>query len=112
MAKTLQEKLVAARALVAKYEAAIAGEAILLNVTAGNKVDFNFGRGEKKRTLSGVVVAVKDDEKLGRIARIQVGEDFDAQFYNTRVADITVNHDAPVEASDEPSDETDPLASE
>jgi hypothetical protein len=106
MAKTLQEKLAAAVALVAKYEQAIASEAILLNVEAGNRVDFNFGRGEKKRVLSGVVVAVKDDEKLGKIARIQTGDGFDAQFYNTRVADITVNHDAPV------SEGEDPLASE
>jgi hypothetical protein len=117
MSKTNQEKLVAARALVAKLEQAVNAEAILNNVNVGNKVRFAFGRGEKRRELDGTVVAVREDEKQGKLARINSGEGFEQQGFTVRVADIVENYDAPQaegteEASSDEAPASDPLAAE
>lgn len=113
MAKTNQEKLAAAVALVAKLTAAINSEAILNNVAKGNEVVFTFGRGDKKRELTGTVVGIRDDEKLGRLVAISVtGDDeFDTQTYKVNVRDITENKS--VEASEEAAVEGgDPLSND
>jgi len=74
MAKTVQEQLDAALARVEKLRAKLNAVTILANVDVGNRVEFTFGRAEKKRTLSGVVIAVGEDAKAGKLAAIQSGE--------------------------------------
>lgn len=60
MAKTTEEKLVAARALVAKYEAAILADVIAANVQVGDEVSIKFGRGASVREVSGSIVGIAD----------------------------------------------------
>lgn len=106
MGKTLIERRDAAIALVSKLNAQINAEAILNNVSVGNVVEFSFGRAEKRRTLTGTVVGVRDDEKLGKLAAIQSGDGFDAQTYKVRVADISRN----LSVEEDVSVEADPLS--
>ena len=107
MAKSLEEQLAAAQERVAKLQTRINSEAIVNNVAVGNDVEFTFGRGEKKRTLRGVVTATREDEKLGKLAAVTVGEGFDVETYKVRFADITTNHSAEAETQPEgdPSNE-------
>jgi len=58
------------------------------SIAVGSTVSFEYGRGEKRRTLSGVVTATKDDEKAGRLLAVTVGEGFDAQLLQIRAADV------------------------
>ncbi|MFN8992591.1 MAG: hypothetical protein ACK5X3_02815 [Pseudomonadota bacterium] len=111
MAKTVQEQLDAALARVEKLRAKLNAVTILANVDVGNRVEFTFGRAEKKRTLSGVVIAVGEDAKAGKLAAIQSGEGMDVTTYKVRFADITTNFDAPEgEVSDDAGIEADPLS--
>jgi hypothetical protein len=100
MAKSKKEKLVAAKALVAKLEAAIAAEAILSNVEVGNVVEFSYGRGAKARKLVGDVVAIRENEKGVKDFRVSLGHAFDQELYTIRATDILVNRSNPVETSD------------
>lgn len=92
--RTLEQKLEAAQALVAKYQQQIKSAAIVNNVEVGDEIDFTFGRGAKKRDLSGKITAIKDDETFGRLVAVLSGEGFDATSYKVRVADITENRTA------------------
>lgn len=95
--KTLQEKIDAARASVKASEARLSAllreqfqaaniDAIKVDVV----VTFEFGRAEKKRTLTGKVVAIGDDEKLGRMLAVQAGEGLDIQTYKIRAVDAQI----------------------
>ncbi|MGX7894962.1 hypothetical protein [Tsuneonella sp. HG222] len=103
MAKmTTQAKLDQARAMVTKYEAELASEAIRNNIEAGDKVTFTHGRGDTKKVLTGAVLGVKDEEN-GRWVAISVGEGFDLTTYKVRTADITSNPDADKRGADAPA---------
>lgn len=94
MAKmTTKQKLDQARAMVLKYEADLAAEAIRDNIEQGDSVTFKFGRGNTKRELTGTVLGVKDDNN-GRWVRVTAGEGFDMAVYTIRTADITKNPNA------------------
>jgi hypothetical protein len=118
--KTLEERLTSARALVAKIEGQIRERDMLNNVQEGDRVTFSYGRAEKTRELSGTVLSIRDDEKMGRQALIQSGEGFDIQNYKVRVADILTNvtadernaSEAEVEADQTEGTDADPLAAE
>jgi hypothetical protein len=93
MSKSLNELLVAAKERVAKLEAKIAAQQALNTTEVGDNVTFIFGRGEKKRSLTGKVRAIKDVDGT-RFASIEaaVGDDeFDVAIVKVRVADITAN---------------------
>jgi hypothetical protein len=52
-------------------------------VQPGRKVRFDYGRGEKKRSYEGVVLARRDPaegEKVAPQCRVQVGEGFDIEI--------------------------------
>jgi hypothetical protein len=91
--RSLQERLEAARALVAKYEAQINSEAQINNVQVGDDVSFTFGRADRARILTGVVSAVADTD-TGRMAAVTVGSGLDVEIKKIRAADITENRTA------------------
>lgn len=101
--KSLEERLVAARALVAKYEEQIAKGNAQADVQVGDDVTFKFGRADTSRELSGKIVAAED----GKVV-ILVG----IKPYTVAVRDILSNPTAdarkPEEAADEVASE-DPL---
>ena len=109
--KTLEERLLDAKAVVAKLEQQIATRNLINNVDKGDKVVFNYGRAEKKRSLTGIITAKKETEQ-GLQLKIVVGEDFDAEDYKVFARDITENltkgTTAPADA-DEGQDDNDPL---
>lgn len=89
--RTLEQKLAAARVLVAKYEHEIRSAAIRSDIRQGDVVTFIFGRAEKKRTLKGSIVGIKSDERQGLHLRVMVGEGFDAEIHNAHDRDLTSN---------------------
>ena len=111
--KTDLEKLIDAKAYVAKLEARIAAAKLLNNVNVNDTVQFTFGRAEKARTLTGTVIGTKETPTGLQLA-VSVGEGFDATVYKPYARDITANltaaanDDAEAPASDEASE--DPLA--
>lgn len=111
MAKTLQEKLASAVALVEKYTQQINAEALLNNVAVGNDIGFIFGRAEKARTLRGVVTAVRDaSETEGKLYRVVInGGTFEEQAFKVRPDQVTENFsavaDEAVEGDDSPLSE-------
>lgn len=58
------------------------------NLSAGEEVRFEYGRGEKRRVLEGVVIATGDDEKMGRMLAVQVGEGLNVETYKIRAVDV------------------------
>ena len=116
MSKTLNEKLAAAKTLVAKLEAAIKAEAILNNIQEGDSVVIKFGRAEKVRTIPGkvvglnntdnglVVAVLSDDFTPYKVPARDVVENFTAA---ERAPAVSEEAPAPVEAADVDGD---PLA--
>lgn len=93
--KHIDEKIKDAREDVAKAQAKL--DALLLeqanrgrvdSLAVGSTVSFEYGRGEKRRVLTGNVVAVGDDEKLGKLLAVQVGEGLDIETLKIRAADV------------------------
>lgn len=58
--RSIEERLVAAKALVAKYEEQIAKGTAQADVQVGDTVTFKFGRGDTARELSGNIVAADE----------------------------------------------------
>lgn len=102
--RTLDEKIAATEALLAKYRQQKLTEALLNNIEVGDDVDFNYGRAETRRVITGsVTVGITEDESWGKIVGIEAGEGFDKKVYKVRVADIVANRTAdarPVEGAD------------
>lgn len=69
-------KLQAARA---ELEQQAANEVDTSTLKAGDVVSFEYGRGEKRRTDTGTVLAVKREEGKAGLVRVQVGGGFDAE---------------------------------
>ena len=94
--RTLEQKIAATKALLAKYEQQALTAAILNNIEAGDDVSFNYGREGKtstRRTIDGRVVTVGDTPQ-GKVAVVQYGEGLDVKVVKIRVADITANRTA------------------
>lgn len=84
----LREDLAALQAKIAKLEAQEANEGAVAALTKGDTVSFEYGRGEKKRIMTGVIVGEGNDPKLGRQFAVQVGEGLDVQAVKIRAADV------------------------
>lgn len=104
--KTLEEKLDAARALVAKYEQEIKTLAIVNDVREGDDVDVTFGRGDKKRVVSGTITGFKEDS-VGKWAAVESGEGFDKHLYKVLIQHIVENRSAA--KRNKTSDDANPL---
>lgn len=106
--KSTQELLDLARARVAKLEQRLTTENVLNGISAGDQVDFRFGRNIPERVnkagetvparaariLSGIVLGVQDvaDDNgaiINKIVKVQAGEGFDADTYKVNARDIT-----------------------
>lgn len=92
MSKTLNEKLAAAKALVAKYEAQIKAEAILNNIELSDKVTIKFGRAEKVRHINGTVVGLNNTDNGLMVAVLS--DDF--KPYTVHARDVIDNASASV----------------
>ena len=57
-------------------------------LAVGTVVKFEYGRGDKRRTLEGTIIAAGDDEKLGKQFAVQAGEGLDIATYKIRAADV------------------------
>ena len=69
-------KLQAKRAeLIAKFAADVS-----VRVAVGDAIEFKYGRAEKVRSVVGVVVGRKSQEKGADLLRVQIGENFDTAF--------------------------------
>ena len=102
MAKTLQDRLVSAQALVAKLTAQINAEAILSNVEVGNVVVFKFGRKDSVRNIEGVVKGTRTAENGVKFAAVFVASEdgFDDQTFKVRIADIIENKSVTADEAD------------
>lgn len=87
MSKTIQEKLEAARKLVAKYEQKIKSDAIINNVEEGDVVTIKFGRGDKVRNITGKIVGTNPTDT--GLTVVVLGEDF--KPYTVFARDILSN---------------------
>lgn len=92
MSKTLNEKLAAAEALVAKYKAQIKAEAILNNIELSDKVTIKFGRAEKVRHINGTVVGLNNTDNGLMVAVLS--DDF--KPYTVHARDVIDNASASV----------------
>jgi S-adenosylmethionine synthetase len=91
----LDEKIKDAREDVAKAQAKLdrllterANRERIENLAVGTEVSFEYGRGDKRRVLTGTIVAVGDDEKLGRQFAVTAGEGLDIATYKIRATDV------------------------
>lgn len=112
--RTLEEKITATRALLAKYLAEQNAEKQINNVQVGDDITFNFGRADRVRSITGTVQAVADTD-LGRVVSVLTGEGIDAELKRVRADAITENRTAASRAPEEAApvaDDADPLNAE
>lgn len=83
-----REDLVKAQAKLDRLLTEKANRDRIEGVSVGANVSFEYGRGEKRRVLQGTVVALGDDDKMGRLLAVQAGEGLDIQTYKIRAADV------------------------
>ena len=91
----LDEKIKDAREDVEKAQAKLdrllielANRERIEGLAVGTVVKFEYGRGDKRRTLEGTIIAAGDDEKLGKQFAVQAGEGLDIATYKIRAADV------------------------
>lgn len=91
----LDEKIKDAREDVEKAQAKLdrllielANRERIEGLSVGTVVKFEYGRGDKRRTLEGTIIAAGDDEKLGKQFAVQAGEGLDIATYKIRAADV------------------------
>lgn len=98
--KSLTERITKLQAELAEAQAAAANEVDPAKVVDGASVDFDYGKKPNVKTLTGLVLGVKqpEDGKGGAQARVAVGEGFDAQTLTIYVAQVTKIHAVEVES--------------
>lgn len=90
----LREDIAAIEAKIAKLEASKQNEAAIEALAVGQTVSAEYGRAEKRRIITGLVVAVASDDKQGKMLALQVGEGLDVQIIKVRAADVQFNTEA------------------
>lgn len=106
--RSLADRIVATRALLAKLEGQQRTEEVRRNLKAGDAVTFTYGRAEKARVLNGTVRGVGDVEAgkaVQRVAVIETGEGLDLQTVRVNVAAILSIGSDTLEAAEEVADE-------
>lgn len=113
-----QQELEATKAQIVEYENLVStlpegvAPAARPVYAVGAVVDFFFGREASRKQLSGVIVAVKTNDKgLPEQYKVTVGEGFDAESYKVYPGAIKVDGepDAGPDADEQPTDSVDPL---
>lgn len=99
MAKSIRQQIADAVAkrdalnvTIASLEAKVGDEVDTAQVQAGRTVTFNYGKGETKKVLTGIVLGRKDAEagsKGGDLVKVAVGEGFDALIVTIYPAQVT-----------------------
>lgn len=91
----LDERIKDAREDVAKAQAKLdkllteaANRDRIAGLDKGTEVSFEYGRGEKRRTLTGTIIASDNDPKMGRVFAVQTGTGVDIQTLKIRAADV------------------------
>lgn len=88
-AAAIEAKLANARALVAKYESELAGLTKYKDLTKGQPISIEYGRGENKKELSGTVLGTSVGGNGVAMVGVLVGEGIDAQVFRVPVSTIT-----------------------
>lgn len=83
-----RENVAAAQVKLDKLLAEKANEGKLDAIAAGEKIKFNFGRGEKARTLEGTVLAAETGKGSSNKLKVLAGEGFDATSYDITAAAV------------------------
>lgn len=93
---SIREQIAAKNAKIVKLQAEVAELTLRADteidpslVVVGATVDVVFGRAEKKRSLTGVVLARKSQDKGPDLIRVQVGEGFEAEIVTAYVSNVT-----------------------
>lgn len=91
----LDERIKDAREDVAKAQAKLdkllteaANRDRIAGLDKGTEVSFEYGRGEKRRTLTGTIIASDNDPKMGRVFAVQTGTGVDIQTLKIRASDV------------------------
>lgn len=83
-----REAVKAAEGRLKKLEAEKASEGLYDSVVEGQVYEFNYGRGEKARVLTGVVLVRETGKGSSNKVRFSSGTGFDAAFYDVTAAAI------------------------
>jgi hypothetical protein len=99
MAKSIRQQIAdavtkrdALNVIIAGLEAKVDSEVNTDEVQAGRTITFNYGKGETKKVLTGVVLGRKNAEpgtKGGDLVKVAVGEGFDALIVTIYPAQVT-----------------------
>ncbi len=100
MAKSIREqiaaaqaKIVALQASIVELEAKVGDEVNAADIVTNATVTFQYGKGDTKRELSGMVLGVKQADpanpKSATMIRVAAGEGFDAPIVTIYVANVT-----------------------
>lgn len=84
----LNTKIAELQAEIAKLQPEADAELDLNLAVPGARIDATYGRGEKARSITGILKGVKNTEKAS-IYKIEVGEGADAEFINVFGSQIT-----------------------
>lgn len=87
--RTLEENIANTKALLAKYEAKLANRDAVLDIAVSDRVNFTFGRGDKKRDLAGTVLAYE-----APIVAVLSDEGINSKIYKINARDVTGNESA------------------
>lgn len=96
--KDAREDVTKAQAKLDKLLTEAANRDRIAGLAKGTEVSFEYGRGEKRRTLTGTIIASDTDPKMGRVFAVQTGTGVDIQTLKIRAADVLF--DAGAEADD------------
>lgn len=64
------------------------------NLAAGQVVNFEFGRAEKRRVVSGTIKSVHDDGKGGKVLVVESGEGLDIQINKVPATSVLFDEQA------------------
>jgi len=103
---TLEDRLAAAKALVAKIEAQIVAEKIKNDIQLNDDVTFNFGRGTNIRSMAGKVAGMADTPQ-GKVVAITVDDNGLPEIKRVNIAALTGNSTADARRAE--AGDTDPL---
>lgn len=99
MAKSIRQQITdavtkrdALNVVIAGLEAKLGQEVDTAAVQAGASITFNYGKGETRKVLSGVVLGRKDAEpgaKGGDLVRVAVGQGYEAMIVTINPGAVT-----------------------
>lgn len=86
--KDAREDVEKAQAKLDRLLAELANRERVESLAVGSTVSFEYGRGDKRRVLTGTIIAAGDDEKQGKLFAVQTGEGLDIANYKIKASDV------------------------